>query len=585
MLGHGYQWSRGEKLKDSAAWLYDLKANAWTNMRPPPYKEPEKGSRRNVGGLNSGATYDPNHEVVLSFGGQDSAGGKNTLAAYDAYSNTLTYLAAENPPSARDGMGLAYDAPRDKLVMFGSQYLADERTWLYDLRTNRWEGLQLDPHPPANKVTTDYYTMPRLAYDPLHKIMLCLAWLGEKQGHETWSLDLGKREWTKLNPAAEAAGSKSRSRNLDFDAARNLFILETSSAETNHPEIWTYRYQPAGATDAAESSAPPLPPRNLTVTTDPDGNAKLAWEKTPWVGVNTNPIKVYAVYRSRATDGAEPWKADFTKIAETVEPHFEDHGLQTGQVYFYSVKTVGFTGLESRPSFHARTQPRVLLQPVVSVRAADQIEIAWNRHPAADLAGYNLYRGVATVRTVKKGTQQPWRDNDPEYDEPQVVKVADITRLQKLNVELLTEEKYLDRVDLTKPLPESGEYKYAVYAYLVCAVNKLGTESGPSPYALTIPAEPTNVLCREQGDTAELKWDAGLKGIAGYHVYKLKSTFEIVRVTDRPLTEPTFRHKAGKDSTRYWVVAVDSLGQEGQPSSPAWFNHSYKGFYPGEWHQ
>ena len=23
MLGHGYQWSRGEKLKDSAVWLYD----------------------------------------------------------------------------------------------------------------------------------------------------------------------------------------------------------------------------------------------------------------------------------------------------------------------------------------------------------------------------------------------------------------------------------------------------------------------------------------------------------------------------------------------------------------------------------
>ena len=56
---------------------------------------------------------------------------------------------------------------------------------MIDLRTNRWEALQLDPHPPANKVTTDYYTMPRLAYDPQHGIVLCVAWLGEKQGHET----------------------------------------------------------------------------------------------------------------------------------------------------------------------------------------------------------------------------------------------------------------------------------------------------------------------------------------------------------------------------------------------------------------
>jgi len=39
-------------------------------------------------------------------------------------------------------------------------------------------------------------------------------------------------------------------------------------------------------------------------------------------------------------------------------------------------------------------------------------------------------------------------------------------------------------------------------------VNRLGTESGPSPYALTIPAEPENVLLREKDVTAEIKWDA-----------------------------------------------------------------------------
>ena len=47
----------------------------------------------------------------------------------------------------------------------------------------------------------------------------------------------------------------------------------------------------------------------------------------------------------------------------------------------------------------------------------------------------------------------------------------------------------------------------------------------------------------------------------------------------------TFTHKGGKAATRYWVMAVDALGQEGQPSSPAWHNRSYKGFFEGEWHQ
>lgn len=72
----------------------------------------------------------------------------------------------------------------------------------------------------------------------------------------------------------------------------------------------------------------------------------------------------------------------------------------------------------------------------------------------------------------------------------------------------------------------------------------------------------------------------------GYHVYKLgKSYWHIERVTTEPLPEPHFRHEAGKSTTRYWIVPVDRLGQEGQPSSPVWYNHSYRGFFEGEWHQ
>src|SRR5262249_48943873 len=152
-----------------------------------------------------------------------------------------------------------------------------------------------------------------------------------------------------------------------------------------------------------------------------------------------------------------------------------------------------------------------------------------------------------------------------------VVQVRDITALTKLNKEPLTTTAFTDSVDLSAKGPESGEYKFAVYAYIVRSVNRLGVESGPSPYALTIPAEPLNVLCREDGELAELKWDAASETrIAGYHVYKLEGTWKIVRVTEKPITEPTFRHKVGKGQTRFWVVTVDALGQEGQPSSPAW---------------
>jgi hypothetical protein len=572
-LGHGFQWSRGVRLKESAVWLYDPAANTWTNMRPPPYAQPEQYSRDVVGGLCSGAVYDPNHELVLTFGGQSAGGGKNALFAYDVYANKLDRLDAANPPEPRDGMGLAYDTRHDKLVMFGSQYLVDHRTWVFDLQTNRWEALDLSPHPPAEKVTKDYCTIPRLAYDAIHGVVLCLAWLGE-DGHETWVLDLGSRQWSKMNPAAEPSGSKSRSRNLAFDSKRNVFILETSSAKTNRPEIWTYRYKGAAENDNGELHAP----TNVQVVTETGGKAQLTWMPRPAAGVSE-----YRVYRGA---GEESWKVQLDEIATTRDTRFDDEGLKPGEAYWYVVKAVGKDGAQIPLSNRARTQPRVVNQPVVSVLDKERIKVQWAPHSAADVIGYNLYRGIANVKTVIKGTPAAWRDNDPEYGEPKVVQVREIVKLQKLNDVLLTEVQFVDRFDLASPGPESGDYKHAVLAYVVRAVNKLGRESGPSPYALTIPSEPTGVLCREAGDEAELKWDRNPEqGIAGYHIYKLKSTWEIERLTDRPIAANTFRHRPGDGPTRYWVVAVDALGQEGQPSSPAWFRHSYRDFFAGDWHQ
>jgi len=45
---------------------------------------------------------------------------------------------------------------------------------------------------------------------------------------------------------------------------------------------------------------------------------------------------------------------------------------------------------------------------------------------------------------------------------------------------------------------------------------------------------------------------------------------------------------AGKSSRRYYVVAVDTLGQEGFPSAPVWFEREWEQYYKpfvGEWHQ
>jgi hypothetical protein len=344
-----------------------------------------------------------------------------------------------------------------------------------------------------------------------------------------------------MNPSVEPDPSSSRSRNLDYSPELNLFILELV-AKDRGPEMWAYRYK----------KAPTAPARTeLHATTEP-GKVALAW---------SGPAR--DVYRAQAE---RAWEAGYVKIATARDASFVDAGLEAGKTYFYRVGS----GL-------ARTQPRVLLKPTVAVQK-DRVEVGWNAHPAKDVAGYNLYRGVASVATVKKGSPGAWKDNDPEYAEPQVVSVRDISKLTKLNGELLTSTSFVDRVDWKG----SGEYAYAVYAYVVRAVNRMGTESGPSPYALTIAAEPENVLLRETGAGAEIKWDP-VQGAVGYLVYQIADQ-NVARITPEPVRATSFTH-SGKGLRRYCVLAVDALGQEGQPSSPVWCQKSYAGFFPGDWHQ
>lgn len=576
-LGHGFQWSRGVKLKQSNVWLYDPAANIWTNMRPPPYRQPEKYSREVIGGLNHAATYDANHEVSIAFGGQGAGGPTNALFVYDAFANRLEQLRPPEPPAARDGMGLCFDTAHDCLVMFGSQYSDDEQTWLYRFAENRWQNFSLEPHPPGKKEGT-YSTNPKMAFDATSGKCLCVVRRGEESGLatgtlETWALDVGKMQWTKENPAVAPDPSASRARNLSYSAEYNVFILEMVAADKSGPQIWTYRL-----TNPA-SEAVPQPPTALRIITRPT-KAVLHW-----TAPDQPAVPGYTIERAQVDDA---WKAVFTKIGSSTKSEFEDAGLTAGKTYFYRVRSVDAQGRESRPSRIARTQPRVPSAPVVSVVDPRRIEVSWKPHLDEDVIGYDVYRGKAAVQAVKRGKPSAWTDNDPEYAEPMVVAVTDITELRKLNDAPLAASEYVDTaVDLTKRETTPDEYRFGVFAYIVRAVNRLGTSSGPSPYALTIPAEPQHVMLREREGTAEIKWDrAAEKSVSGYHIYKLgKSHWDIIRVTAEPVRDTTFRESVGSNETRYWVVPVDVLGQEGQPSSPVWCNHAYREFFEGDWHQ
>jgi hypothetical protein len=565
-LGHGYQWSRGVKLKESHIWIYDPQTNEFINMRPPPYGL--KGRQMHpIGGLNSSSTYDPEHELVISFGGQSTTGSHNKLFAYDTYANQLYLLPSHESPPPRDGAGLAYDRARQRLVMFGGQYLVDDRTWLYDFRTQTWQALRLSPHPPAHKVTKDYCTIPRMAYDSRHHVIVLLAWCAEN-GHETWVLDLGKQQWKKMNPTVEPTESKSRSRNLDYDEKNNLFILESSSAQTNQPQIWTYRY-------AVKEEEPLRSPQTLQAHTDAQGGVQLRWSAVV-------AAREYRIYRAIAD---WPWRTEFVPVAQTPALTWRDASPATKTTTWYRVTAVGPDGQESRPSSRARSDPPAPRR-LTAAASANGVKLCWPAAETPDIVGWHVYRGRVIPRAIRQGQPGAWRDNDPVYDSPRLVDVQDIVDWQRLTAKPTTQNTWHDPIDLRRP-PAPSDYPYSVYAYVIRAVNHLQRESGPSPYASTIPSEPRSLMCREEGDWAALRWEAPWEQNAvGYHVYMLRGNWEIIRLTEQPISQTSFRYRIGRNrTTRFWVTAIDPLGQEGQPSSPAWFGRSYKGFYTGEWHQ
>jgi hypothetical protein len=204
------------------------------------------------------------------------------------------------------------------------------------------------------------------------------------------------------------------------------------------------------------------------------------------------------------------------------------------------------------------------------------------------------------------------KSQTPPLESPSVGAIRKIGSFQRLTEMPVPEPKYTDRaLNLSErtvvgdmPLDErpfSGEsldaagreYRYGVYAYRVRAVNRLGVESGASPAVLTIPSSPQWVFSKEDGATCHVKWQANPEqGIRGYRVYRMDGRFNkesIARLTDQPIAGTSFADPAaGKSSRRYYVVAVDTLGQEGYPSSPVWFEREWKPFYQpfvGDWHQ
>jgi hypothetical protein len=593
---HGWQWHRELALSNSAVWSYDLATNIWRDLRPAPAPR--------VSPLRC-ADWDSDCQVVVVFGGEGSDEG--TLV-YDPYVNTWTRMRPKVQPASRSGGNLAYDSAHQLHVLFGTQFGDDPHTWTYDLRKNEWRDMKPDVQPPTDRNDAV------LTYDPSGQVVVALVRVIDKEekdeivaGHlETWAYDAGRNRWARMKPPREPDGKGNRRRVLAAVPDQNLIVLEDY---INPPErvadvereqqIWTYRY----AETKGESSL--LPPVGLKLTTTAE-SATVAWQPSRSPGVEG-----YRVYRG---EGTEPWRVTLKPVGrvEATAGSYRDADLQRGTCYFYVVRAMGKDDKEGAGSVKVRTQPRFVEDAVVSVLSPKEVRLSWTP-PGEDVAGYNVER--APVEVYSEDQILRMKKETTPLAEPSVGAVKAVGAFARLNKELIKGTTFADTsLDLSRPQSVEGElvfagrfrpdqldakgkpYRFGVFAYRVRAVNALGVECGPSPFFLTIPAAPTGLFAKEDGEQAKLKWSANAeKELKGYRVYRMEGPRvngpgqPVTRLTADPVAEvPYTDAKAGKDTRRYWVVAVDALGQEGFPSAPVWHYREYRRYYApfvGEWHQ
>jgi len=580
---HGWQWRRTGYTRDSSAWSYEASTKTWRNMRPLP--EPWPRPLR-------GAVWDSRSQAIVVAAGE---GSRHGVIVYDPHVNRWTQMKPKTRLPGRNTFGLAYDSKRNCFYAFGDQYGRDQRTWRYDLRGNSWKGLNPAHTPPKAADGTV------MAYDPVNDVVIANLRQGTDKGQtlrrETWAYLPAVNDWKKLTTKGRPDPSGGRNTIMLYLPQYNVFLLE--NRPKSEQQIWTFRYAPARARPTLDA------PAGLSVTTGPD-NATLSWK----------PVKdavTYNVYRGM---GDKPWLVDYARVGSTAKAQFTDRGLKQGTVYTYYVAPVDTAGRQGKASVKIPAQPWVVQDVVVSVLGPSQVELAWAPPADDDVAGYQVERADVRVYAMSELKNLTHDEGKPVYvplARPAVGAIREIGQFKPIAGQLVKQPRFVDKsVNLAggqpaaKPAdpllsrdlekyrnPKGKPYARATYAYRVRAVNRLGVAGGDSPWFLTVPGPVTGVFARERGDQVDLKWRPHpARRIVGYNVYRKQGRWNsstIDRLTERPIAATSFTDaKAGQSTHRYFVAAVDALGQEGLISSPVWSYREWRKYYVpfiGQWHQ
>ena len=577
-------------------------------------------------GYEGACVWDSRHQLLARYGGHNQGGGGEQGAEVWTWDPATAKWALKEPNTSPPGVCCnaqnVYDPTSARYIRFplfsGSHgwqwarelYLNDASVWTYDLAGNRWRNMRPLP-------------APRLApyrcasWDTDQQVVVVFGGEGSHEG--TLLYDPARNEWRWPKPAVEPDARSGG--NMTYDVARKVHVL-FGSQFTDDPHTWAYDVRKNEWRDMQPASQPPTDKNDAVLTYDPIQQRVLAIVKTTTgkdedAGheLQTWSYDAGANRWQRMNPAAEPDPSGNRARQLIFAPELnlailENCTSQPREQQIWTYRLGDSPPASTTQSPERRPGPLLVEDVVVSVESPTKVEVTWKLPENTPAGGYHVERAVVEVwsddqlRRLKQRT-------DP-LAEPAGGAIRRIGPFQRLTKEAIREPRYSDtEVDLSKPLTIEGDptwdqalhaehldesgrgYRLAVFAYRVRAVDRGGAEGGPSPAVLTIPSSPQHVFSREDGTTCELKWSPNPeRGIAGYRVYRMDGRYDkepVSRLTDKPLADTHFADAtAGKTTRRYYIIAVDVLGQEGSPSSPVWFEREWRDFYKpfvADWHQ
>jgi len=601
--------------------IVSQEANTWVKRSPLP-----DGPVSPRMGYEGACVWDSHHRLLVRYGGHNQGGGGEQGAEVWTFDPLTAKWTLKEPNTSPPGVCCntqnVYDPTIPRYIRFplfsGSHgwqwerelYLNDSSVWTYDLATNRWRNMRPLP-------------TPRLApyrcasWDSDHQVAVVFAGEGSHEG--TLIYDPWQNEWRWPKPVSEPPSRSGG--NMAYDAARKVHVL-FGAQFTDDPHTWTYSVDRNEWRDMKPESMPPTKENDAVLTYDPIGRVVLAIVKVT-TGSDDNTRHEVQTWTYDA--GANKW----TRLNPSTEPDAAGNRTRqlisapelnltilencTGrprQQQVWTYRYADATDAYEPPRTKPRKTPPVVEDAVVSVIARTNVQIDWTAPDDPTVTGYHVERAVVEVWSEDQLRRLKLRT--PSLASPSVGAIRRIGDFTRITADAIRSTSFVDdTVDLGEPqtiddepiydrkmhperLDRSGRpYPLAVLAYRIRAVNERGSVSGPSPASFTIPSSPQEVFSREDGTTCRLKWRPNPeKGITGFRVYRMDGRWNkdpVSRLTSDPISGTTYADTtAGKDSRRYYIVAVDALGQEGLPSSPVWFEREWRAYYEpfvGEWHQ